>query len=292
MQRISLGIPVPISLVELSQSLFLTRTEMMRFIHERRPHNFINHGIFTSAMSSEVSVDDLVGVAWIQVNSGLFNCALDTLGKIVEQNPGLTPPQQILFDNIQTECIKPLRNFLQAEDTEIASGDDIHVVPLVKKDAFERLKKYTSDAIGMIDTQLLPKAIDDRARVFFLRKRGDFYRYLADASFGNGRDEHMAKASESYQQSLDLASASLQKTDPVLLATVVNFCVFKDAFLNEKAEAEALARRTLEEYAKANEVREGEIDPDDAEEESNLTQMLQERFGERDNEIEEEEVDE
>lgn len=247
---------------------------------------------FTSAMSSEVSVDDLVRVAWIQVNSGLFNCALDTLDKIVEQNPGLTPPQQILFDNVQTGRIKPLRSFLQTEDAEIATGDDIHVVHLVKQDVFQRLKQYTSSAIGMIDTHLFPNAIDDRARVFFLRKRGDFYRYLADASFGNAREEHMAKARESYQESLDRATASLQKTDPVLLATVVNFCVFKDAFLNHKAEAEALARRTLEEYYKANEVREGEIDPEDAQEESNLTQMLQERYGERDDEIEEEEVDE
>ena len=235
------------------------------------------------------SIEDLVEVAWIQVNAGLVECALDTLGEIISRNPALTPAQQNLFDNIETQRLAGLRSFLKADDQDLAEGNDRSVVSIVKKEVFEKLKSFIADAIELIDRDLLPKAVDARAKAFFLRKKGDFFRYIAEEASGAAKQESTRKACESYQESLDIAQASLPKTDAVLLATVVNFCVFKEYSMDDRAGAEKLARATLAEYYTANENR-VDVSQQDAEEESNLTRMLNERYEERD-EAEEEAQD-
>ena len=236
------------------------------------------------------SIEDLVKVAWIQVNSGLVECALDTLGEIISRNPALTPAQQNLFDNIETQRVAGLRSFLKADDKDVAEGDDLSVVKIVKKEVFEKLKAFTADAVELIDRDLLPKALDARAKAFFLRKKGDFLRYIAEEASGTAKQESTRKACESYQESLNIAQSSLPKTDAVLLATVVNFCVFKEYLMDDRSGAEQLARATLADYNKANESRVDEVAPEDAEEESHLTRMLNERYEEREELPEEEET--
>ena len=83
------------------------------------------------------------------------------------------------------------------------------------------------EAISICDQVLEnPELLSDHV-VYYLKMKGDYYRYLAEFASEEEREEITEKAEQSYQEAVDQATvANVGIASPIFLGLILNFSVF------------------------------------------------------------------
>ena len=72
--------------------------------------------------------------------------------------------------------------------------------------------------LNLLDTHLIPKATSGESKVFYLKMKGDYFRYLAEVAVGDKRKEIMESSQEAYKAAFDVAQKEMPvSTDQVRL---------------------------------------------------------------------------
>ena len=100
----------------------------------------------------------------------------------------------------------------------------------------------------LLDENLLPsvdKESDKEAEshVFYLKMKGDYYRYLAEVSVDTELEKYKDKASTAYKEAQGAAEGNMPTTHPIRLGLALNFSVFYYEILNEPEKACSLAKK-------------------------------------------------
>ena len=87
----------------------------------------------------------------------------------------------------------------------------------------EKVEKELQDicevVLGLLDKHLIPKASSGESKVFYLKMKGDYFRYLAEVATGTKRKEIMNESQEAYKAAFEVA----QKEMPVSKAKCCKF---------------------------------------------------------------------
>merc|ERR1712053_4199 len=83
-------------------------------------------------------------------------------------------------------------------------------------------------------------------KVFYLKMKGDYYRYLAEVAAGDDRAEIMKNSQESYKQAFDIAGQEMPPTHPIRLGLALNYSVFYYEILNDPEQACSLAKTAFD----------------------------------------------
>lgn len=214
--------------------------------------------------------------AWIQLDLGLIENAVETMDDIIAENPALTRPKLNLFENIHKARIGSIRRILHEENTALVHNDsDLEVMPYVRYDAILKLKEYISYAVQHLDNNLIPNCEDERNSAFLWRMKADFNRYIAEFSNQDENPIPFDEATKAYEQALQIAQEKLSAYDTIFLGIVVNYSLFKANFLHLLDSAIELATKTKEAYYTENETRSEEVPANEAEEEVQLIDTLE-----------------
>ncbi|TNN48756.1 14-3-3 protein beta/alpha-1 [Liparis tanakae] len=89
------------------------------------------------------------------------------------------------------------------------------------------LQEICHDVLGLLDNFLISNATAAESKVFYLKMKGDYYRYLSE---------------QAYQQAFDISKGEMQPTHPIRLGLALNFSVFYYEILNNPDQACALAK--------------------------------------------------
>ncbi|KAL4218025.1 14-3-3 class protein [Mactra antiquata] len=111
------------------------------------------------------------------------------------------------------------------------------------------LKEICQDVLNLLETHLIPKTKDaetQESRVFYLKMKGDYYRYLAEVSTGEDRKKVVEDAFAAYKNAMDLAKQSMCPTHPIRLGLALNFSVFHYEIKNSASEACELAKNAFD----------------------------------------------
>jgi 14-3-3 protein beta/theta/zeta len=106
----------------------------------------------------------------------------------------------------------------------------------------KELKDICHDVLSLLDKYLIPKAGNPESKVFYLKMKGDYYRYLAEVAQGADRDE----SQKAYQEAFDIAKEKMQPTHPIRLGLALNFSVFYYEILNAPDKACQLAKQAFD----------------------------------------------
>jgi 14-3-3 protein epsilon len=109
------------------------------------------------------------------------------------------------------------------------------------------LRSYCREILRIIDNELIPKSTSEEGKVFFIKMKGDYYRYICEFAQGQYRDESSKNAQEAYQQALNLAEAGLDSTHPSRIGLALNYSVFNYEILNQQADAIKIAQKAFDE---------------------------------------------
>ncbi|KAI6224300.1 14-3-3 protein [Aphelenchoides fujianensis] len=108
------------------------------------------------------------------------------------------------------------------------------------------LRDICHDVLDLLDKFLIPKAGNPESKVFYLKMKGDYYRYLAEVATGDDRTAVVEKSQQSYQEAFDIAKDKMQPTHPIRLGLALNFSVFYYEILNSPDKACQLAKQAFD----------------------------------------------
>ncbi|CAO2589401.1 14-3-3 protein sigma [Lemmus lemmus] len=97
-------------------------------------------------------------------------------------------------------------------------------------------EKVETELRGVCDTVLIKEAGEAESRVFYLKMKGDYYRYLAEVATGDDKKRIIDSARSAYQEAMDISKKEMPPTNPIRLGLALNF-----------SEAISLAKTTFDE---------------------------------------------
>lgn len=114
------------------------------------------------------------------------------------------------------------------------------------------LREVCNDVLLLLDTFLIPKCDgdgDDKAEsyVFYLKMKGDYYRYLAEVAEPSSRDDVLQQSEDAYELASKKAESKLGPTHPIRLGLALNFSVFFYEIKNQPEEACIRAKKAFNE---------------------------------------------
>eukprot|EP00262_Sarcandra_glabra_P009684 TRINITY_DN241_c0_g2_i1.p1 TRINITY_DN241_c0_g2~~TRINITY_DN241_c0_g2_i1.p1 ORF type:complete len:253 (+),score=42.23 TRINITY_DN241_c0_g2_i1:185-943(+) len=135
------------------------------------------------------------------------------------------------------------------EQKEESRKNEDHI-PLVK-DYRSKVEQELTDVcrgiLNLLDSHLVPSAEASESKVFYLKMKGDYHRYLAEFKIGDERKQAAEDTMTAYKAAQDIAIADLPPTHPIRLGLALNFSVFYYEILNSSEKACTMAKQAFEE---------------------------------------------
>jgi 14-3-3 protein epsilon len=128
---------------------------------------------------------------------------------------------------------------------ESKSTKNVQLVKDYKKKVEAEIEKICDEVVQVIDTTLLPKAAKLEGKVFYMKMKGDYYRYFAECTSGDKLKDVTTKAKTAYEEANKMAE-ELPSTDSTKLGLALNFSVFHYEILNSPADAIKLAKTSFD----------------------------------------------
>ena len=109
------------------------------------------------------------------------------------------------------------------------------------------LETLCMDVIQMIDTKLLKVATNPNTTVFYMKMKGDYYRYLSEVvSVPEKRKKIIKAAYIAYSEALETAAKTMKPVSPIRLGLSLNYSVFLYEIKNSEKKAIKLAKEAYD----------------------------------------------
>merc|ERR1712070_803856 len=131
------------------------------------------------------------------------------------------------------------------------------------------LQKICDTILGLLDSNLIPKASAGESKVFYQKMKADYYRYIAEFSDGDAKSKAAENARLAYEDASKVAEKDLVVTHPIRLGLALNYSVFQYEVLQNPDEACKMARIAFE-----NAIAELDDVPEDSYRDSTLIMQL------------------
>merc|ERR1712152_6883 len=92
----------------------------------------------------------------------------------------------------------------------------------------------------------IPKASNAESKVFYLKMKGDYFRYLSEVAQGDDRKAVVDDSQQAYQDAFEISKSKMQPTHPIRLGLALNFSVFYYEILNSPDRACRLAKAAFD----------------------------------------------
>nr|ACQ45021.1 14-3-3 [Cicer arietinum] len=135
------------------------------------------------------------------------------------------------------------------EQKEESRGNEDHVAVIrdYRSKIESELSNICDGILKLLDSRLIPSASSGDSKVFYLKMKGDYHRYLAEFKTGAERKEAAESTLSAYKSAQDIANAELPPTHPIRLGLALNFSVFYYEILNSPDRACNLAKQAFDE---------------------------------------------
>uniref|UniRef100_A0A0D3D1J9 14-3-3 domain-containing protein n=2 Tax=Brassica TaxID=3705 RepID=A0A0D3D1J9_BRAOL len=135
------------------------------------------------------------------------------------------------------------------EQKEESRGNDDHVKAIrdYRGKIETELSGICDGILKLLDDRLVPAAGSGDSKVFYLKMKGDYHRYLAEFKTGQERKDAAENTLSAYKAAQDIANAELAPTHPIRLGLALNFSVFYYEILNSPDRACSLAKQAFDE---------------------------------------------
>jgi len=109
------------------------------------------------------------------------------------------------------------------------------------------LQDKCEKVLDLIKDHLLTTLSDEdlESKVFYLKMKGDYYRYLVEVTTGEKRD-NLAQSSKTAYEGATTEAGDLPSTHPIKLGLALNFSVFHYEIMNDSKKACELAKQAFD----------------------------------------------
>merc|ERR1711872_215688 len=110
----------------------------------------------------------------------------------------------------------------------------------------QELRDICNDVLELLDKYLIAHASTAESKVFYLKMKGDYFRYLAEVAVGDAKAAVVESSQKAYSDAFDICKNEMQPTHPIRLGLALNFSVFYYEILNSPDKACQLAKQAFD----------------------------------------------
>merc|ERR1712080_284610 len=78
----------------------------------------------------------------------------------------------------------------------------------------KELRDICNDVLALLDKFLIAKASNAESKVFYLKMKGDYYRYLAEVAVADAKAAVVDDSQKAYQDAFEISKGQMQPTHP------------------------------------------------------------------------------
>lgn len=192
--------------------------------------------------------DENLFMARLSEQAERFDDMVEYMKRVAAMGAGLNGDERRLVSVAFKESLSELRSAWRRIRAEEESKPEVaHMISDYRKTVEAKLDEKCKDIIGTLETNLIPQAAEGDAKIFFLKMKGDYYRYHAEIKTeATGLSDTANKANFAYAEALKEAETHLGAADPTRLGIALNYSVFFQEVTGNTVEALQLARTTCE----------------------------------------------
>ncbi|KAM7470619.1 hypothetical protein LguiA_008802 [Lonicera macranthoides] len=136
---------------------------------------------------------------------------------------------------------------IEQKEESRGNADHVSTIKEYRSKIESELSSICEGILKLLDLKLIPSANVGDSKVFYLKMKGDYHRYLAEFKTGAERKEAAENTLTAYKAAQDIANAELPPTHPIRLGLALNFSVFYYEILNSPDRACGLAKQAFDE---------------------------------------------
>ena len=195
------------------------------------------------------SREELVQKAKLAEQAERYDDMSASMKKVTEGGQELTNEERNLLSVAYKNVVGARRSSWRVVSSIEAKTEGNERKQAMSKEYKEKIEKeltdICNDVLALLDKHLIAKASNAESKVFYLKMKGDYYRYLAEVA-GSGKPEVVGESEKAYQAALDIAKEQMQPTHPIRLGLALNFSVFFYEIASSPDKACALAKQAFD----------------------------------------------
>lgn len=196
--------------------------------------------------------DEHIYMAKVCEQTERFDDMLTYIKKVLEFNEDLSVEDRNLLSVAYKNSVGTRRTawrVLSSIETKEEAKNSTYL-PLLRdyKSKIEgELDQICDEIIKLLEDKLIKSAKGNaQSEVFYLKMKGDYYRYIAEYATGDKHKNAAEQAYQAYSKANDIASKSLETTNPIRLGLALNFSVFYYEVRNDPKQACQLAKQAFD----------------------------------------------
>lgn len=193
--------------------------------------------------------EDLVQKAKLAEQAERYDDMAAAMKKVTEIGSELSNEERnllsVAYKNVVGARRSSWRVISSIEQKTEASEKKMSMAKEYREKVESELKEICNDVLSLLDKHLIPKAAHSESKVFYLKMKGDYFRYLAEVA-GTDRKDVLDNSQHAYKEAFDIAKAQMQPTHPIRLGLALNFSVFYYEILSSPDQACHLAKQAFD----------------------------------------------
>ena len=234
--------------------------------------------------------EEYVYLAKLYERAERFPDMVKSINKYVELDPKLTKDERNILSAGYKNIISDKRaswrllNSMERKEEKKNSAQSKYIHEI--KDNIEReLIQICEQIQKIIDKYLIPNSSDSETKVFFLKLKGDYYRYKCEFDSDEDFPTTCDKAEKVYKEAYEIANKDMPITNSIRIGLALNYSVFYYEIKGLKEEACSIAKNAFDESMKVLD----DLEKSKAKETLLIIQLLKENLILWNNEMNEEE---
>jgi 14-3-3 protein epsilon len=211
-------------------------------------------------MSGNYTRDKYVFLSKLYERAEKFEETVKWIKKFIELDADLNEEERNIFatgyKNVISSKRASWRMITLLEKKEKKKNSNLAYVQSLKEvrvTVEAEIKKISDDIISVVDKLLIPVNLqgdDKEGLVFYLKLKGDYYRYKAEITADSEFEKAIFEADKAYQQAYEVSEDELPISSPTRLGLILNLSVFYYEIAGQKEEACEIAKAGFEESMK------------------------------------------
>ncbi|KAG4192616.1 hypothetical protein ERO13_A07G170200v2 [Gossypium hirsutum] len=110
---------------------------------------------------------------------------------------------------------------IEQKEESRGNGDHVAIIKEYRGKIEAELIKICDGILSLLESHLIPSASTAESKVFYLKMKGDYHRYLAESTAGVERKEAAESTLLAYKSAQDIAIIELAPTHPIRLGLLL-----------------------------------------------------------------------
>ncbi|XP_015263466.1 PREDICTED: 14-3-3 protein gamma [Gekko japonicus] len=201
-----------------------------------------------------VDREQLLQKARLAEQADRYDDMVATMKNVTELNEPLSNEERnllsVAYKNVVGARRSSWRVISSIEQKTSADGNEkkIEMVRAYREKIEKELEAVCQDVLSLLDNYLIKNCSETQyeSKVFYLKMKGDYYRYLAEVATGEKRATVVESSEKAYSEAHEISKEHMQPTHPIRLGLALNYSVFYYEIQNAPEQACHLAKTAFD----------------------------------------------